>query len=174
MIKALMEAFGNEIMQCVVETDSTLIEVYDDYDCIPANQRCYIITEEKEPVHFKLNNPNSANLVFIAIDNCLFKSTDLSRCDFGIGNFDKLYFVEIKQAKTNQRSEAKTKAIQQLASSISVFKEKIAVSNTKLIAVICLMVKETHPIRTASMVQKIVAFKEKHNASLMEGHSDIF
>jgi hypothetical protein len=119
MIQAIKAAFKNDLSHCLI--DSVLIEVYDRYGGVPEEQRCYIKSEENQPVHFTLNNPDRANLVFMAIDNCLLKSTDLSRCDFGIGNFKKLYFVEIKNVKTKQRNEAKTKAIKQLGSTSSVF-----------------------------------------------------
>jgi len=174
MRQALANAFERDILNCLTETNDVLIEVYDRYDCIPAEKRCYIKTEENEVVHFELNNPTQASVNFVAIDNCILQSDDLSRCDFAIGNFQKLYFVEIKQVKTNQRSNAKEKAIQQLGSTISIFKKIIDLDNTELIAVICLNVKQVHPIRTATSTAKMVAFKDNYNAILMEGKSATF
>jgi len=47
-------------------------------------------------------------------------------CSFG--NFQKLYFVEIKQVKARQRQEARSDAIKQLHFSISFFRERIDLS----------------------------------------------
>ena len=85
MIQALISAFENDISYCLIETDSELIEVFDCYDCLPDQQRCFIRIEDGQPVHFELINPLRANLVFAALDNCIFRSHEQSRCDFMIG-----------------------------------------------------------------------------------------
>lgn len=174
MKQALIDAFEYDISNCLQEVNNTLIEVFDCYDCSPALQRSYIKTQEDQPVHFELSNPSSSNLTFAALDNCILKSVDLPRCDFVIGNFQKLYFVEIKQAKTNQRSRAKTDAARQLGSSLSLFRNKIDLSNSELVAVICLDAKQVRPLTSATSIQKRVAFKDDYNADLMEGQSHTF
>lgn len=174
MIQALIDAFENDISNCLIETNSILIEVFDCYDCTPDQQRSYIKLENNQPVHFTLNNSQGANLVFTALDNCILRSHELSRCDFILGNFDKLYFVEIKQINRGQRRQARTNAIQQLISSILLFRAKINLSNTELIAVICLKAKQVHPLQSATRAADMVAFKENYNAFLMEGQSHIF
>jgi len=174
MIKAILGAFDNDISACLTETNSTLIELFDDYDALPVLQRSYIKTEQDQPVHFLIYNPSEANLVFAALDNCILKSKDISRCDFVIGNFEKLYFVEIKRVNKGQRRQARTSAIQQLQSSLSLFKSKLNLTDTELIAVICLKAKQIHPLQTATRAAEMVAFKETYNANLMEGQSHIF
>jgi hypothetical protein len=172
MIQVLTGAFENDISNCLVETNNILIEVFDCYDCV--QQRCFIKTEEGQPVHFVLNNPLKEDLVFAALDNCIFQSHELSRCDFLLGNFKKLYFVEIKQTNRGQRRAARTNAIQQLHSSISLFREKLNLTNTELVAVICLKAKQVHPLQSATRTAEMVAFKENYNADLMEGQSHTF
>lgn len=172
MRQAITNAFDRDISNCLTETNSSLIEVFDCYDCIPAKQRSYIKTEESQVVHFVLNNPTSANLVFAALDNCIMQSHELSRCDFVLGNFEKLYFVEIKQG--GKRRQARSEAIQQLHSSISLFRNKINLTNTELIAVINLKAREVHPLQNATRKAERVAFKENYNADLMEGQSHTF
>jgi hypothetical protein len=174
MISDLINVFDYDIANCLIETNSILIEVYDCYDCIPDLQRCYIKIEDNQPVHFALKNPSASDLVFVALDNCVFKSHQGSRCDFIIGNYCKLYFVEIKQVKKGKRSQARTDAIQQLESSISTFRGKINLTNTEIIAVICLKAKQVHPLQSATRGAQIVAFKENYNAALMEGQSHTF
>ncbi len=104
MIQALIDAFDRDISHCLTETNSILIEVFDRYDGTPAERRSYIKTEEGQPIHFTLNNPLATNIIFAALDNCILQSREQSRCDFVLGNFEKLYFVEIKQVKKGQRS----------------------------------------------------------------------
>jgi hypothetical protein len=174
MIQAFVNGFDNDILNCLIETNNILIEVYDCYDCIPAQQRSYIKTEINQPVHFTLNNPLATNLVFAALDNCILQPHDPSRCDFVIGNFQKLYFVEIKHVKTGQRATARTNAIQQLHASISLLRGMINLQNTHLIAVICLKAKQAYPLQNAKRIADIVAFKEDYNANLMEGQSHTF
>ncbi|MFI5140369.1 MAG: hypothetical protein ACHQIM_21295, partial [Sphingobacteriales bacterium] len=67
-----------------------------------------------------------------------------------------------------------TNAIQQLHSSISLFRGKIDLTNTEIIAVICLKAKRVHPLQSATRVADMVAFKDNYNASLMEGQSHTF
>ena len=159
----------DETSDCLAETNSAIIEVFDCYDCIPAKQRSYIRTREDEPVHFTLFNPANANLTFAAFDNCLLGPLHVSRCDFILGNFQKLYFIEIKQVKTNKRRAAKTEAIKQLHSAIHFLKQKINLQATKLVAVICLKAKQVYPLQSAKRSAELLTFKERHNANLMEG-----
>jgi hypothetical protein len=174
MIKTLIDCFDHNIIHCIVETNDEVIEVFDCYDCTPAEQRSYIRTNENAPIHFVLNNPNAARIVFAALDNCIFKPHEQSRCDFMIGNFQKLYFVEIKQVKARQRQEARYDAIRQLHSSISFFKERIDLADTNIYAVISLKAKLSYPLQNAKRVNDAVAFKESYNAILMEGQSHTF
>lgn len=174
MKQALINAFNNDILNCLVETKDTLIEIFDCYDCDPVQQKSYIRTQSTEPVHFTLNNPLANDLIFAAIDNCILLSNDPSRCDFAIGNFQKLYFVEVKQVKKSQRAAARNTAIGQLHASISLFRTKIDLLNTKLIAVICLKAKQAHPLQNAKKIADAVAFKTNYNADLMEGQEHTF
>ena len=174
MIQELIDAFDRDITTCLIETNSELIDVYDRYDGPQNERRCYINSEDNHPVHFELKNPTAANVVFAALDNCIFSTQDQSRCDFSIGNFQKLYFIEIKQVKRGQRSSARKDAIQQLRSAISIFREKIDLNQTQLIAVIALKARQVYPLQSATRVAEMVAFKEDFNASLMEGQSHTF
>ncbi|SFE00981.1 hypothetical protein SAMN05518672_104129 [Chitinophaga sp. CF118] len=174
MIQDLRRVFGTETADCLTETNDTKIEIFDCYDCAAAQQKSYIKAREEQPVHFTLENPTAATLAFAALDNCLLRSDNESRCDFFIGNSRKLYFVEIKQVKSNQRSAARANAIKQLDSSISLLKDKIDLQNTSLIAVVCLKAKQVYPLQSAKRAADIVAFKETHNADLMEGQSHTF
>ena len=175
MIQILRNVFGvTEKSVCLAETKSICIEVYDCYDCKATEQRSYIRTRQEEPVHFTLNNPDAKNLCFAALDNCLLNIQDPARCDFILGNTQKLYFVEIKNTIANQRRAARTSAINQLHSAIAYVKNKADITTTELIAVVCLKAKQVYPLQTATRSAEIVKFKETHNAVLMEGQSAVF
>lgn len=174
MIAELIGAFDWDIKACLAQTDNELIEIFDCYDGARGHQRCYIKIEDNEPVHFELKNPLRSNLTFAAIDNCILLAHQRSRCDFLIGNFQKLYFVEIKRVNRGQRRQARDQAIQQLYSSVLLFKTKLNLSDTEVIAVICLKAKQVHPLQSATRAADIVAFKEDLNTILMEGQTHTF
>lgn len=170
MKQALLDAFDRDISDCIIETSELSIEIFEQ-----ESRRSFIRTKPEHPSHFKLINGNNKLITFAAFDNCILLATDPSRCDFILGNFNKLYLVEIKNVKTNQRSNAKKDAIEQLKSSIEFLKDKIDLIKTNLIAVICIVgKKEIHPKVTASRSARRVEFMETYGADLLEGQSDDF
>ncbi len=171
MIKALSEAFAaNEnSAACIQQTSETEIAIFDCYTCLPSLKRCYIKSKPEEPVHFTLYNPSKTTITFAAVDNCLLGPKHHSRCDFIIGDFNKLYFVEIKQVKTSRRREARLEAVKQLQNSIFLLRNTINLNTTQLVAVICLKAHQARPLQSATRGAAIVLFKEKYNATLMGG-----
>ena len=172
ILRAVFEVGENSV--CLIETSEPYIQVYDCYDCIPIGKRSYIKTRQEEPVHFTLRNPQAMKLCFIALDNCLLDERDTPRCDFVIGNLQKMYFVEIKNTIVNQRRAARKSAIVQLDASIEYFKNNIDLTNTILIAVTSLKGKQALPLQNATRAAEIVKFRDRHNASLMEGDTAVF
>jgi len=174
MMDALKAAFGQKVATCMQETDKDRIEVYDCYDCKPDIQRSYIKTAGTEPVHFTLQNPSQVTLVFAAIDNCILPSLAVARCDFAIGNFQRLFLVEVKQVSMGQRASARTAATHQLSSTLTLLRAHIPLDKTDLVAVICLKAAKAYPVQSARKVADRVRFKEMYNADLVEGQSAIF
>jgi hypothetical protein len=174
MIPALAAAFGANAAACATPTDANRIEVFDCYDCAPAARRSYIRTALDQPIHFTLENPTQAPVVFTALDNCLFSSADVARCDFMLGNFQKLFFVEIKEVNAKHRSKSRNDAVEQLDSSLSAIKVAIDLQETELIAVMNIKAKKAHPLQTAKKVAMVVYFKDNHNAKLVEGDHAVF
>lgn len=145
--------------------------MYDCYSCAPTYQRAYIKTREDEPAHFTVYNSRQAVLTFAALDNCLFKSHDIPRCDLVIGSFEKLYLVEIKQVNKNKRHTARRNAVEQLSRTLAFLIGQLNLHATTLIAVICLKAQTLYPAFTAAKAAQIVRFREQFNASLVEGNS---
>jgi hypothetical protein len=165
MIALLVTAFGQGAEKCVTLADADPIEIFDCYDCEPASQRSFVKSTEAQPVHFTLANPDRATLVFTALDNCLFTSADVARCDFMIGNEEKMFFVEIKNSNASKRRQRRRQAIDQLDSTLTIMRNAIDLSNTELFAVVSLGTKIVHPVQTAERANKLILFKDKHNAA---------
>ena len=174
MKNSLVIAFGDKIQNCLTATTNSLIEIFDCYDCSPELQKSYIRTSPLQPVHFVLENTGFSNLTFIAIDNCLLGRTDPERCDFAIGNMDKIFFGEIKQVNAGQRRDARIKAISQLHTTIKFFRMKLDPFPRHVFGVICIKAKKVHPVQNAKRISDAVAFKETLNANLIEGHKAVF
>jgi hypothetical protein len=176
MIRILADAFAitDTKNKCLEEINDIVVCIYDCIDCLQDLKRSYIKTRDDEPVHFILHNPNAAVLCFAAVDNCLLGPHDDSRCDFIIGNKQKLYFVEIKTNKTRQKHKAREEAYGQLDASIGYLKLKANLINTQIVAVVCLKTKIIYPLRNATSANAIVKFKERHNAQLTEGQEATF
>jgi hypothetical protein len=174
MKKFIEAAFGAGNAICIDETNSNRIELFDQYDGPPATQRSYIKTEDTHPVHFTLHNPNMTPLTFVALDNCLLNSADPARCDCAIGNFEQLYLIEFKQVQTGQRAQARNAAGNQLSSALTIFRRRLPLQHTDLVAVICLKAKQPYPVRTARKVAEAFRFKTDYNARLVEGNEATF
>jgi hypothetical protein len=70
-----------------------------------------------------VKNDKNTELVFTPIDNCLIKSYELEgrgRCDGLLTSLNHLYFIELKDTA---RKSWKTDAVEQLESTIELFKE---------------------------------------------------
>lgn len=78
---------------------------------------------------FHIHNPQEKEISFLAVDSCLFTSSDEERCDFIV--FDNQYFcfVELKRVKFKQESKKRLKAAKQLESTITLFQDKLDLIN---------------------------------------------
>jgi hypothetical protein len=74
MREVYLNSFGDQVAKCLSETNDTVIQIFDCYDCEPAAQRSYLSLAEGQPVDFTLHNPDREPLVFAAIDNCILGS----------------------------------------------------------------------------------------------------
>lgn len=174
MRQSFLTAFGGKIAGCITETNAPLINAFDCYNCDPSEQRSYISTNPAHPIHFTLHNLGHQPLVFVAIDNCILKASDSPRCDFVIGNFQKLFLVEVKWVNTGKRRAARNSAVCQLYETLSLLRNRIDLRQTALVAVVCLKASKSYPLQSARKGNERVRFLEEHGADLMEGQEAYF
>jgi hypothetical protein len=169
MRQAFLNIFGEEIAECLAETDEPIIRAYDCYECPQADQRSYLAINLDQSADFTLHNPERHKLLFAAIDNCILDSGQDARCDFVLGNFQKLFLVEIKRVNFKKRPAARQSAVRQLSATLALLRERLDLGDTDLVAVMNIKGREERPIQSARKVNEVVKFLEEHRARLVEG-----
>jgi hypothetical protein len=81
---------------CLESTTETVFHIFDSPD---DPKRCFIKRQDEEPEHFKVKNPQSKVIHFLAIDKCIFSDTDVTRCDCAIFDETHFNFIEISESK---------------------------------------------------------------------------
>ena len=129
MINNLKEFFPH------LEEKECLVVKEDDFQFIDdtEGQKAYIVESNGQ---FKVINPNRKNICFLAVDDCLFDSSDGSRADCIIFDDEVLCFIELKDCKNKNIPRNRQKAKQQLIAIIEFFQKKIKIDR-KLEAYIC-------------------------------------
>jgi len=118
MINELKSEFTHiEEKSCLEIVNNKYFEILDH----EINKRCYIVSENGQ---FKVSNSCQKELNFIAIDNCLFDSSDGERSDCMIFDDKIICFIELKNCKNKNISKNRKKAKSQLISTIKFFKDK--------------------------------------------------
>ena len=107
-----------------------IFEIFDHEE----DKKCYILDENGQ---FKVINSNKKEINFLAVDECLFNSSDTSRSDCIIFD-DKIFcFIELKNCKNKNIKSNRSKAKQQLMTTIEFFKDRVDITQ-KLEAYICI------------------------------------
>ncbi len=130
MINSLNEVFPHlEEKGCLQVITKEAFEIFDHEE----DKKCYIIEENGQ---FKVLNSNQKEIGFLAVDECLFDSSDASRADCVVFDNEVICFVELKSCKNKNISRNRQKAKKQLLSLIEFFQEKIKIDR-KLEAYMC-------------------------------------
>ncbi|SFV58371.1 hypothetical protein MNB_SV-12-627 [hydrothermal vent metagenome] len=131
MINSLKEIFPHiDEKRCLQFITKKVFEIFDHEE----DKKCYILEENGQ---FKVLNSNQKEIGFIAVDECLFDSSDGSRSDCIVFDDEVLCFIELKHCKNKNISRNRQKAKSQLIATIEFFKEKIDIKQ-KLEAYICI------------------------------------
>ena len=118
MLNRLKEKFPHlEEKKCLEFLNEEYFEIIDDGD-----KKAYII---KENGQFKVSNPAKKEIGFLAIDECLFDSSDSSRADCAVFDEKVIAFIELKHCKPKKISTHRRKAKTQLAAIIDFFQRNI-------------------------------------------------
>lgn len=130
MINSLNEVFPHlEEKECLQFVTKEVFEISDHKE----DKKCYIIEENGQ---FKVVNSESREIGFLAVDACLFNSSDGARADCIVFDDEVLSFIELKDCKKKNISANRRKAKKQLIAVIEFFQEKIKLDR-ELEAYIC-------------------------------------
>jgi len=130
MVNSLKEVFPHiDEKNCLQLITKEAFEIFDHEE----DKKCIILETNGQ---FKVSNPNQKEIGFIAVDECLFGSSDATRADCIIFDEEVFCFIELKHCKNKNISRNRQKAKSQLMATIEFFKEKINIEQ-KLEAYIC-------------------------------------
>ena len=132
MINSLKEVFPHlDEKECLQKIRKKAFEIFDHEE----DKKCYIIEENGQ---FKVLNANEKEIGFLAVDECLFDSSDGSRADCIVFDDEVLCFIELKHCKNKKQliTKHRRKSKKQLIAVIEFFRENID-PNRKLEAYIC-------------------------------------
>jgi hypothetical protein len=107
---------------------------------------------EKEDRELTVQNNATQPVHLVAIDCCLFASSDPSRCDCALVQAETIHFVEFKHGNYRRRTERIQDCIRQLANSINDFYNTgILPARHSVLAIACVGFTEEFPPRNASL-----------------------
>lgn len=130
MLNSLKEMFPHlEEKECLKFIEKEAFEICDHKE----KKKCYII---KENGQFKVINSQKKEVGFLAIDECIFDSSNGSRADCMIFDDEVLCFIELKDCKNKNIPANRRKAKKQLIATIEFFQENIKLDR-ELEAYIC-------------------------------------
>jgi len=130
MISSLKELFPHiDEKECLQFISKQSFEIFDHEE----DKKCYILEENGQ---FKVINMNEHEIGFVAVDECLFSSSDESRADCIVCDDDVVCFIELKHCKNKNIPRNRQKAKKQLITTLEFFKEQINIEQ-KLEAYIC-------------------------------------
>lgn len=132
-----------------------------------------------EDWHFFIDNPNKSSICFWKIDNCWLHSVKGGQCDFAVFNTQNFVLVDIKDVKTKNRKNAKTKAIEQLFNTLHILKERNFLPQTsEKYAIVGLTFQkqypQNHPKAQTNVQHKIKEFLDTFQTELLVANSFIF
>ena len=133
-------------------------------------KKSYIFYDENKAnsQFFSVTNPKFKEINLLQIDHCLFFDNNKEKCDFALFDDKDFIFVELKEKRANQRSRGMKKAINQLKSTISIFKDNIDFDKHNLEAYICVG-KQGKPGISAKKQDLQLEFEDEYSARLFFG-----
>lgn len=138
--------------------------------------KCELTIEENPNNHFEIENPTEKEIYFLAIDKCIFQDSDEhQKCDFAVFDNNCFCWVEIKTGKLRSRRKDRKTAIEQLRTTIGIFKEQLSFEDLNLEATICFYsTQKTYPQSNAQNLAERKRFLDEFQTRLMEGNKKVF
>ena len=130
MINSLKEVFPHlEDKECLQFIKKKSFEIFDH----KIDKKCHIVENNGQ---FRVLNSDEKEIGFLAVDECLFGSSDGSRSDCIVFDDEVLCFIELKDCKNKNIPANRRTAKKQLISIIEFFEDNIK-TDRKLEAYIC-------------------------------------
>jgi hypothetical protein len=163
MINSIKKFFPHiEEKECLQIITKEAFEIFDHVE----DKKCYIIEENGQ---FKVSNAQKKEIGFLAIDECLFNSSNGTRADCLIFDNEVVCFIELKDCKNKNISRNRQKAKKQLVAIIEFFQKNIRVDRA-LEAYICVTCSAKDGTVTmtprANNKQAQLEFEEYYNTAL--------
>jgi len=160
MIASLQKYFSDKERCFEVHRDEKF-EIFDDEE----EKKCYILSTNGQ---FKVLNPRKKEIGFIAVDECLFSSSDGSRADCAIYDKDSYCLIELKDCKLKRIPANRRKAKKQLIASLEFLQENIKITKKleAYICVTCTKENKTTMIPRADNQEAKAEFEEFYNTKL--------
>lgn len=169
-MKQQLETFLSEDKRnCLTSTQAEIFSIGEEYKSDGQKGKCYIIENAEEGI-LKVSNLSKKAIFLFAIDDCIFSSADLSRCDCAVFDDKRFYFIEIKDCSKNQRLYHRNKASSQLRSALEFCTQLFDFKNYQVNAVICFRFQKRYPATITTRQQDVVDFWDNFKANLLEGN----
>lgn len=163
MINSLKKVFPHlEEKECLQIIEKEAFEIFDHKE----EKKCYIVEENGQ---FKVINSQKKDIGFLAIDECLFDSSDGSRADCIVFDDEVVCFIELKDCKNKNIPSNRRTAKKQLVATLKFFQTNIKLDR-KLEAYICVTCSSTDGKVTmtprANNEEAQLEFEEFYNTAL--------
>lgn len=148
MIDRIAAHFSNQRGGCISRHAEMEFHVYDPEGALPCRRR----EGAAQPTDLTVRNARSAAVHLVAIDHCLYGSTDATRCDCALVRQEEIHFIEFKHGKNKRRSERLSECIPQLAATINDFlRAGIIAPHSVVVAIACVGFAEQRPPQGAAI-----------------------
>lgn len=173
-MKQQLDAFllSENKKHCLTSTQVEMFSVSEEPKSDGQKGKCYLIENTEEGI-LKVSNASGKIVFLLAIDDCIFLSSDGKRCDCAIFDDKAFYFIEIKDCKAKRQSERRKEAIEQLKSTLEFFiqEQQFNFENYQLNVQICFRSsKKPRPDQVTTRQNNEVYFLDNFGANLCEGN----
>jgi hypothetical protein len=158
MIERILAAYPpKEQITCITALTHPIFYVYDplsaDTTGAAARLPCtFRLGSEKGDKELTVQNISAQPIHLVAIDCCLFSSSDASRCDCALVQNENIHFIEFKHGNYKRRTERIKDCIRQLANSINDFHNTgVLPAHHSVVAIACVGFTDELPPRNASL-----------------------
>jgi hypothetical protein len=171
-MKQQLDAFllSENKKHCLTSTQVEMFSVSEEPKSDGQKGKCYLIENTEEGI-LKVSNASGKIVFLLAIDDCIFSSSDEKRCDCAIFDDKAFYFIEIKDSGSKkQLSGHRDKAISQLRSALTFFTQQFDFKRYQLNALICFRFQKRYPAQITTRQNDKVDFHDNFNSNLYEGN----